>query len=147
MRTKIGVGDAGGVVVGILLPGADDFEREQLRADVVEQDVAVGGDGGVERGGVDGLDLLLVVVERGDLLLDAGGGVVFELVVVLVQAGAGAGGGGEVEVDVGEVLVGEEVKVWRAPSAERRWAGDGVGMRRIVPIARIRAERSLRIFS
>ncbi len=79
-------------------------------ADVVEEDLAVGGDGGVEGGGVDGFDLLLVVVEGGDLFLDGGGGVVFELGVVLVEADGGAGGGGEVEVDVGEVLVGEEVE-------------------------------------
>ena len=105
-----GVGDAGGVDVGILLPGADDFEGEELAADVVEEDFAVGGDGGVEGGGVDGFDFLFVDVEGGDLFLDVRGGVVLELGVVLMEAGGGSGGGGEVEVDVGEVLVGEEVE-------------------------------------
>ncbi len=85
-----GVGDAGGVVVGVLLPGADDFEGEEGAADAVEEDLAVAGDGGVEGGGVDGFDLLLVVVEGGDLFLDAGGGVVLELGVVLVEAVGGA---------------------------------------------------------
>ena len=105
-----GVGDAGGVVVGILLPVADDFEGEELAANVVEEDLVVGGDVGVERGGVDGEELLLVGVEGGDLLLDVGGGVVLELGVVLMQASLRADGGGEVEVDVGEELVGDEVE-------------------------------------
>ena len=47
-------------------------------------------------------------MEGGDFFLDGGGGVVFELGVVLVVAYGGSGGGGVVEVDVGEVLVGEE---------------------------------------
>ena len=43
-----GVGDAGGVGVGVLLPGADDLEGEEIGFDAVEEDFAVGGDGGVE---------------------------------------------------------------------------------------------------
>ncbi len=105
-----GVGDAGGVVVGVLLPGADDLEGEEGAADVVEEDGAVTGDGCVEGAGVDCLNLLLVGVEGGDLFLNAGGGVVLELGVVLMEARGGAVGGAEVEVDVGEVLVGEEVE-------------------------------------
>ena len=62
------------------------------------------------RTGVDGFDLLFVGVEGGDFFLDAGGGVVLELGVVLVQTILCADGWGEVEVDVGEVLVGEEAE-------------------------------------
>ncbi len=81
-----GAGDAGGVVVGVLLPVADDFEREEAGADAVEEDLEVGGVGCVERGGVDGGELALEGVEGGDLARDAGGGEVFELGVVLVEA-------------------------------------------------------------
>ena len=105
-----GVGDAGGVNVRVLLPGADGLEGEELAADVVEEDLAVAGDRGVEGGWVDGFYFLFVGVEGGDFFLDVGGGVVLELVVVLVEAVLGADGGGEVEVDFGEVLVGEEVE-------------------------------------
>ena len=66
-----GVGDAAGIVVRIFLPGANDFEFEQVGADVVEQDGVVGGGSSVESGGVDGGELLLEVVERGDFFLDA----------------------------------------------------------------------------
>ncbi len=79
-------------------------------ADVVEEDFAVGGDGGIKGRGVDGFDFFLVGVECGDLLLDIRSRVVFELGVVLMEACRGAGGGGEVEVDVREILVGEEVE-------------------------------------
>ena len=42
-----GAGDAGGIIIGIFLPGADDFEGEELAADVVEEDLTIAGDGGV----------------------------------------------------------------------------------------------------
>ena len=70
----------------------------------------VGCDVGVERGGIDCGELLLVSVEGGDLFLNTGGRVVFELVVVLVESGLRACRGGEVEVDVGEELFGDDVE-------------------------------------
>ena len=48
--------------------------------------------------------------EARDLLLDAGGGVVLELGVVLVEAGLRADRRREMEVDVGEELVGDEAE-------------------------------------
>ncbi len=102
-----GVGDAGGVVVRILFPVADGLKRKELGVDGVEQDLPVGGDGGVEGVGRDGGDFALEGVKGGDVFLYGGGGVVLELRIVLMEAGLGAGGGGEAEKDVGEVLVGE----------------------------------------
>ncbi len=83
---------------------------QEVKADAVEQDGAVGGLLGVESGGLDGGDLPLPVVEGGGFLCDIRGGVILELRVVLVETGGGAGGGLEVEVDLVEVLVGEEVE-------------------------------------
>jgi hypothetical protein len=88
---------------------ADDLEREQLGADAVDEDLEVCGVAGVERGGVDGGELLVDGVQPGDLGSGGGGAVVFELGVVLVEAGGGSGGGVEAKV-VLEVLPGEEVE-------------------------------------
>ena len=106
-QNEDGAGDAGGVVVGVLFPVADGLERELLRADGVEQDLAVRGDWGIEGGGIDGAELAFVGVQRGDLALNVCGGVVLKLGVVLVKAGGGAGGGIEAEEDVSEILLGE----------------------------------------
>ncbi len=122
-----GVGDAGGVDVGVLLPEADDLEGEELAADVVEEDVTVAGDGGVEGGGVDGFDFFLVGAEGGDFFLDVCGGAVFELIVVLMQAGGCARGWGVVEVDVGEVFVGDEVEGLNGAVGGEMLGGSGGG--------------------
>ena len=119
-------GDAGGVVVGVLLPIADDLEREELRFDVVGQDGEIGGVGCVERGGIDGGELFVVLVQHGNLRGDRGGGVVFEVGVVLVQAERGGGGRVGFEPIV-EVLVGEEVKGLRGAVGGEMLGGCGGG--------------------
>ncbi len=83
--------------------------RSWLRT-LLRRSLAVAGDRGVEGGWVDGFYFFFVGVEGGDLFLDVCGGVVLELVVVLVETVLGADGGGEVEVDFGEVLVGDEIE-------------------------------------
>ncbi len=60
---------------------------------------------GIERFGVDGQELLFVVMQRRNILLLAGGGVVLKLRVVVMQAGRGASRWGVLEVDVVEVLL------------------------------------------
>ncbi len=69
-------------------------------------------------------------MEGFDLLLDGGGGVVFELGVVVVEAGGGGAGGGEAEVDVVEVLVGDDGEgLGGSVGGEALGWGAGVAMR------------------
>ena len=76
------------VVVGILLPRANRFERQQLRANVAEHNLAVAARNKVGRRviGMNRLDALLKALQRGNLGVDVLARVIFQLRVVLVIA-------------------------------------------------------------
>ncbi len=103
--------DATGIGVGIFLPGADGFEREESGADVGEHHLAIAAGGLVEAAGGNGLDATLEVFEVRDPRVDFVARVVFELGVVLVIAGERADGGLVGEVHLVEVLVGDFLEV------------------------------------
>ena len=83
---------------------------QELSANVVEENLVVGGGFRIERGWVDGGELLLEVVQGSDLSLCAGSRIVFELRVILMQPGGGTLGWRELEEDVLEVLAAEIVE-------------------------------------
>ena len=60
--------------------------------------------------GIDRRDLLLPLMQRGDLFLDAGRRVVLELRVVLMQTGGSTCCRRVLEVDLLKVLLGERVE-------------------------------------
>ena len=100
-------GDPRRVVVRVLLQAANHLQREKLRANVVEQNLAVRGLRSIQRAGIDCLRSFLELMQRRDLARYLGGRVVLQLRVVLVQARRRAAGGGELEIYLGEELVGE----------------------------------------
>ena len=82
-EAKDAAGDAAGVIVGILLPGADFLEREQVAMNTGDDDVAIGRWRHF-------FELGQILAVYRDAFLIRFGGVVLQLGVVLMKTGCGA---------------------------------------------------------
>lgn len=120
------VGDAARIHVRVFLPRPDRFEREQGAADVVEHEVAVAARHFAEHQRIDRGEPRFVFLQLGDLPVDLRARIVFELVVVLVDAGLRCQGRIVREVIVVEKFVGHrgEGHVGRHGRGERVCAGN-----------------------
>ena len=109
IRVKGAVGDAGWSSCRDSSPRADDFERQQCAADVVEDELAVAGASiHPEPSFGNGRDATSRRhATRPSASSIDGAVVVFELRVVLMKTGEGARGWRVGEIDLVEILIGE----------------------------------------